>query len=347
MACPRPGPGREVAVKEVAFPAGMPDTERHSAQARVTREARAAARLNHQAVVTLYDVVTHPGGVFLVMELVEAPPWRNWSGSRPAGARASGGDRGAAGRCPGGGASSRHRASRCQAGQRARAASRTAKLADFGVASLAGDPRLTTTGMVIGSPAWRPSSPRRADGPAGRLVGVGGDAVLRGRGPAAVRQRRIGWRPGRGSQPGATADAPGRSAGSAAHRAAGQGTPPPVLWPQGPGLASLAPGGGAISTHRDPPDPQTRSCRAARAATFHLRADPSSRHGGRWPLAAVPEAVGVRARPDSGLDPPAGPAPVPPPSRPVPRRPYRAPPGRAAVARRGWLAAGGWGADRG
>ena len=65
--------GREVAVKEVAFPADLPDTERHSAQARVTREARAAARLNHQAVVTLYDVVTHPGGVLLVMELVEAP----------------------------------------------------------------------------------------------------------------------------------------------------------------------------------------------------------------------------------------------------------------------------------
>jgi eukaryotic-like serine/threonine-protein kinase len=46
--------GREVAVKEVAFPASMPDAERHSAQARVTREARAAARLNHPGVVTLY-----------------------------------------------------------------------------------------------------------------------------------------------------------------------------------------------------------------------------------------------------------------------------------------------------
>jgi serine/threonine protein kinase len=65
--------GREVAVKQVAFAAGMPEAERHSAQARVTREARAAARLNHQGVVTLYDVVTHPGGVFLVMELVDAP----------------------------------------------------------------------------------------------------------------------------------------------------------------------------------------------------------------------------------------------------------------------------------
>jgi hypothetical protein len=51
--------GREVAVKEVAFPASMPDAERHSAQARVTREARAAARLNHPGVVTLY--VNRPG----------------------------------------------------------------------------------------------------------------------------------------------------------------------------------------------------------------------------------------------------------------------------------------------
>jgi eukaryotic-like serine/threonine-protein kinase len=65
--------GREVAVKEVAFPAAMPEAERHAAQARVTREARAAARLSHQGVVTLYDVVTHPGGVVMVMELVEAP----------------------------------------------------------------------------------------------------------------------------------------------------------------------------------------------------------------------------------------------------------------------------------
>jgi serine/threonine protein kinase len=65
--------GREVAVKEVVFPASLPDAERHSAQARVAREARAAARLNHPGVVTLYDVVTSQGNVFLVMELVEAP----------------------------------------------------------------------------------------------------------------------------------------------------------------------------------------------------------------------------------------------------------------------------------
>jgi len=49
--------GREVALKEVVFPATMPEQERRPARARVLREARAAARLNHPAAVTLYDVV--------------------------------------------------------------------------------------------------------------------------------------------------------------------------------------------------------------------------------------------------------------------------------------------------
>src|ERR671919_3123093 len=65
--------GREVAVKEVVFPPTMADEERRPAQARVMREARAAARLNHPGVVTLFDVVQDHGGTFIVMELVNAP----------------------------------------------------------------------------------------------------------------------------------------------------------------------------------------------------------------------------------------------------------------------------------
>src|ERR671910_634985 len=65
--------GREVAVKEVVFPPTMPQEERRPAQARVMREARAAARLNHPGAVTLYDVVQDRGGTFIVMELVNAP----------------------------------------------------------------------------------------------------------------------------------------------------------------------------------------------------------------------------------------------------------------------------------
>src|SRR4029434_9148315 len=66
--------GRQVAVKEVVFPPAMADEDRRSAQGRVMREARAAARLNHPGAVTLYDVVQDRGGTFIVMELVEAPP---------------------------------------------------------------------------------------------------------------------------------------------------------------------------------------------------------------------------------------------------------------------------------
>src|ERR687890_2520359 len=65
--------GREVAVKEVVFPPTMPEEERRPARARVMREARAAARLNHPGAVTLYDVVQDQGGTFIVMELVKAP----------------------------------------------------------------------------------------------------------------------------------------------------------------------------------------------------------------------------------------------------------------------------------
>ena len=65
--------GREVAVKEVVFPPTMPEEERRPARARVMREARAAARLNHPGAVTLYDVVQDRGGTFIVMELVNAP----------------------------------------------------------------------------------------------------------------------------------------------------------------------------------------------------------------------------------------------------------------------------------
>src|SRR5918996_3388512 len=65
--------GREVAVKEVVFPPAMAEEERRPVRARVLREARAAARLNHPGAVTLYDVVQDRGGTFIVMELVNAP----------------------------------------------------------------------------------------------------------------------------------------------------------------------------------------------------------------------------------------------------------------------------------
>jgi hypothetical protein len=155
--------GREVAVKEVVFPPAMPDQERRPAQARVMREARAAARLNHPAVVTLYDVVQDGGGTFIVMELVDAPTLADLvraEGPLPVEQVAGIGAQVA------GALEAAHRAGivhrdvkpgNVMVGERG-----TAKLADFGIASLQGDPQLTSTGLVIGSPAYM--APEQARG---------------------------------------------------------------------------------------------------------------------------------------------------------------------------------------
>ncbi len=61
---------REVAVKEVRAPAGLPDAEVGRMYARLEREAWAAARVAHRNVVTVYDVATDDGRPWIVMELV-------------------------------------------------------------------------------------------------------------------------------------------------------------------------------------------------------------------------------------------------------------------------------------
>ncbi|WP_246154945.1 serine/threonine-protein kinase [Saccharopolyspora hirsuta] len=61
---------RPVAVKEVKLPPGMPDEEAAELRERALREARAIAVLSHPNVVTLYDVAREDGEPFVVMELV-------------------------------------------------------------------------------------------------------------------------------------------------------------------------------------------------------------------------------------------------------------------------------------
>lgn len=62
--------GREVAVKEVRAPAGLPASEVDRLYARLEREAWAAARIPHRNVVTVYDVATEDGRPWIVMEIV-------------------------------------------------------------------------------------------------------------------------------------------------------------------------------------------------------------------------------------------------------------------------------------
>ncbi|WP_093944803.1 serine/threonine-protein kinase [Actinoalloteichus hoggarensis] len=61
---------RQVAVKEVLLPVGIPAAAADELRERTMREARANAVLSHPNVVTLFDVARHDGEPFVVSELV-------------------------------------------------------------------------------------------------------------------------------------------------------------------------------------------------------------------------------------------------------------------------------------
>ncbi|MFF7971688.1 protein kinase [Streptomyces sp. NPDC007905] len=62
---------RKVAVKELTAALYVSEGDRAVLLARTRAEARAAARINHSAVVTVHDVLEHDGRPWIVMELVE------------------------------------------------------------------------------------------------------------------------------------------------------------------------------------------------------------------------------------------------------------------------------------
>jgi eukaryotic-like serine/threonine-protein kinase len=155
--------GRHVAVKELHLPEGLTLDERALFRERLLREARTAGRLNDPGVVTVYDVVSDEGVDHIVMELIEAPtlaemvtaqgPLDERSATAVAlqllSALRTAHENGVVHRDV--------KPSNVMLGPGARV-----RLADFGIAQAADDPRLTVSGAVIGSPAYM--SPERLEG---------------------------------------------------------------------------------------------------------------------------------------------------------------------------------------
>lgn len=155
--------GRTVAVKEITFPSHLGEAEREALRARALREARAAARLNHQSVVAVYDAVEERGRVYTVMEYVDAPSLAQVisnEGPLDPGSVAR------IGRALLDALSVAHRNGivhrDVKPGNIMVLGKDRAKLADFGIASVKDDPKLTATGMVLGSPQFM--APEQAEG---------------------------------------------------------------------------------------------------------------------------------------------------------------------------------------
>jgi serine/threonine protein kinase len=148
-------------------PPGLTEEERQEMRERSLREARAIARLNHINVVRVFDVLRTDGDPWIVMEYVASRSLQDVLAID--------------------GPVSQHRAAEIglgvlgalRAAHRAGVVHRDVKpgnvllgedgrvvLTDFGLATVPGDPNVTRTGLVLGSPAY--ISPERArDGSAG------------------------------------------------------------------------------------------------------------------------------------------------------------------------------------
>ncbi|MBW3560895.1 MAG: serine/threonine protein kinase [Actinobacteria bacterium] len=167
---------RRVAIKQVELPDEVSDPDRSEVRQRVLREARTAAQLNHRAATTVHDVVEENGTAFLVMELVDAPdltrivsddgPMSDQDAARIAlpilDALEAAHRRGII-----------HRD--VKPSNVLVPSAGPPKLTDFGIASVTDDPRLTSTGVVLGSPAYMSPEQIQGDeaGPAADLWGLG------------------------------------------------------------------------------------------------------------------------------------------------------------------------------
>jgi eukaryotic-like serine/threonine-protein kinase len=167
---------RDVAVKEIVWPANLTEHERQTACHRATREAQMAARLNHPNVVRIYDIVEEDDHPWIVMEFL---PYRSLRDivrdegplTPPQAAKVGLGILAALRAAHAEGVEHRDvKPANVLIGPEDRVV-----LTDFGIARPADTTTLTTAGILIGSPSY--IAPERArggpSGAPGDLWGLG------------------------------------------------------------------------------------------------------------------------------------------------------------------------------
>jgi serine/threonine protein kinase len=180
--------GRQVALKELTWSVGVTEEERRVLCERTMREARAAGRLDHPCVTTVYDVVEEAGKPWLVMEHVDGESLQQLlerSGPLSPDAVARIGLDVLAGLEAAHAAGIVHRDVKPANVLVAR--NGRACITDFGIATTTGESSLTTQGALIGSPSYM--APERIHGdepaPPGDLWSLGATlyAAVEGRPP--------------------------------------------------------------------------------------------------------------------------------------------------------------------
>ena len=179
---------RAVAVKELTAALYVSDSDQAVLLARTRAEARAAARINHSAVVTVHDVLDHDGRPWIVMELVEgnsladAVKEQGRIAPREAARIGRGGLRALRAAHSAGVLHRDVKPGNVLLGRDGRVL-----LTDFGIAQIEGDSTITRTGEVVGSVDYlAPERVRGHDpGPASDLWALGATlyTAVEGRSP--------------------------------------------------------------------------------------------------------------------------------------------------------------------
>jgi serine/threonine protein kinase len=153
---------RDVAVKELVLPSEVADSDRRAFCARTIREARSAARLSHPGIVTIHDVIEQGGLPWIIMELI---PGRSLdeliTAEGPLAPRvvARIGLQVLAALRAAHAANVTHRDVKPS---NILLRTRQAVLTDFGIATIEGDSTITSSGVIIGTPAFM--APEQARG---------------------------------------------------------------------------------------------------------------------------------------------------------------------------------------